>query len=163
MIRQSSTHDCTARVILDRCVFSALVLALIVFGMNPCVSFANTDRYTIWDETDGTLAELFNDQKIDEYEYQSMEDVLGLGRSGEIEEAIKSLNAFLRGCRNTALREIARNVFALLIKQQKENEDYWRKHSKDKPTCPLDMKLCPNGEIVERDGPKCTFNQCQQM
>lgn len=139
---------------------ATLVLAVVVIGMSPRISYAETDRFTIWDELDAAVAKLFNDQQIDEYEDLRMEEVLGLGRTRKTDQAISALNGFLKDSRNVALREIARNTFVTLIKQQKEAADNWGGHSKDKPACTLDMKVCSSGEIVGREGSRCTFAKC---
>lgn len=57
---------------------ATLALAIIVTGMTTRISYAETDRFTVWDQLDGATATLFNDQQIDEDEDRNLEEVLGL-------------------------------------------------------------------------------------
>jgi hypothetical protein len=141
---------------------TTLALAIVVVGTIPRLSYADTDRFEVWDRLDVATATLFNEQQIDEFEDWRFEEVLGLGRTGEIEEAINALQVFTKDSRNIALREVARNTFAVLLKQQKEAAHNWAMHASDKPACTLEMKVCPSGEIVGREGAKCAFAECAE-
>lgn len=141
---------------------TTLVLAIVVVGMTPSMSYADTDRFEVWDRLDAATATLFNDQQIDEYEDWRFEEVLGLGRTGRIEEAISALQVFTKDSRNIMLREVARDTFAVLLKQQKEAARSLSMHANDRPACTLEMKVCPSGEIVGREGAKCAFAECTE-
>lgn len=137
------------------------VLAVIVNVMLTSVSYAGTERFGVWDDLDGATAILFNDQEIDEDEYRNWEDILGLGRTGETEEAIKALNTFLKDSHNGALREVASQTMAALMSQRRADAALAARRATERSACSLDMKVCPDGAtVVEREGPKCMFAQC---
>jgi hypothetical protein len=140
---------------------ATLALAIIVTGMTTRISYAETDRFGVWDELDAATAMLFNDRQIDEDEDRNMEEVLGLGRSGQTEEAIKTLNAFLKDSRNKALRKIASETMAELVNQHRADAASAAKRASNRSACTLEMKICPDGvTLVGREGPKCAFAQC---
>ena len=137
------------------------ILAVIVNVMLTSVSYAETNRFDVWDELDGAAAILFNDQEIDEDEYRNSEEILGLGRTGETEEAIKALNTFLKDSHNGALREVASQTMAALISQRRVDAALAIRRATERSACSLDMKVCPDGAtVVEREGPQCMFAQC---
>ena len=137
------------------------ILAVIVNIMLTSVSYAGTERFGIWDELDGATAILFNDQEIDEDEYRNWEEILGLGRTGETEEAIKALNTFLKDSHNGALREVASQTMAALISQRRADAVLAAKRATERSACSLDMRVCPDGStLVEREGSKCMFAKC---
>ncbi len=137
------------------------VLAIIAIVMTTRISYADIDRFDAWDELDAVMANLFNDHQIDQDEDRSLEEVLGLGRSGQTEEAIKALNAFLKDSRNKALREIASETMAKLAGQSRADAALAAKRAKDRNACTLEMRICPDGvTVVGRVGPKCAFAQC---
>lgn len=137
------------------------ILSIIVVVMLTSSSYADTDRFDVWDELDKATATLFNDRQIDEDEDRNLEEVLGLGRSGQTEEAIKALNAFLKDSRNKALREVASETIAKLAGQLQTDAAMAAKRAKDRNACTLEMRICPDGvTVVGRVGPQCAFAQC---
>jgi hypothetical protein len=137
------------------------VLAIILIVMTTRISYADTDRFDVWDELDAATATLFNDRQIDDDEDRNLEEVLGLGRSGQTEEAIKALNAFLKDSRNKALREVASETMAKLVSQHLADAEMVANRAKDRSACTLEMRICPDGvTVVGREGPKCAFGQC---
>jgi K+-sensing histidine kinase KdpD len=140
---------------------ATLILAIIVTGMSTGICVADTDRFTVWDELDAAAATLFNVQLIDEDEDRNLEEVLGLGRTGKTDEAIKTLNAFLRDDHNTALREVASQTMAELVNQRRADAASAARRASNRSACTLEMKICPDGvTVVGRGGPKCAFAQC---
>lgn len=137
------------------------ILSIIVVVMLTSSSYADIDRFDTWDELDAVIATLFNDHQIDQDEDRSLEEVLGLGRSGQTEEAIKALNVFLKDSRNKALREVASETMAKLAGQRRADAALAAERAKDRNACTLEMRICPDGvTVVGRVGPKCTFAQC---
>jgi hypothetical protein len=137
------------------------ILAVIVNVMLTSVSYAGTERFGVWDELDAATATLFNDQQIDEDEDRNLEEVLGLGRSGQTEEAIKALNAFLKNSNSTAMRKVASQTMDTLIIQRLADAILAAMQAKDRSARTLEMKICPDGvTVVDREGPKCAFAQC---
>ncbi len=144
-------------------LLATLALALALTGMTARMSYADTDRFAVWDQLDTATAELFNDQQIDEYENRSFEEVLGLGRTGETEEAITALNEFLSDSHNSALREVTRETMAELVNQHRANVALSAKRANERSACTMEMKICPDGAtVVGRDGPTCTFGECPE-
>jgi cyanate lyase len=140
---------------------ATLALAIILNGMTTRISYAEMDRFGVWDELDAATATLFNDRQIDEDEDRNLEEVLGLGRSGQTEEAIRALNDFLKDSRNKALREVTTETMAELISQRRADVVLAAKRAKDRSACTLEMRICPDGvTVVKREGPQCAFAQC---
>lgn len=103
---------------------------------------------------------LQNDGSVSEGEASIFQDVIILGSKGDTEEAITALNEFLKGNRNSSLREVSREAMSQLIKQRKESAHYAAVAAGQPRACTLEMKVCPDGSIVGHEGPNCAYAAC---
>lgn len=136
-----------------------LAAATIVFGLALQLSSARVDQ-DAWDDIEMGVTKLQNEGIISEVEGTMFQEVIILGAKGETEEAIKTLTQFLKGNRKTALREVSREAMAQLIKQRKTAAHYTAKPAGQQRECNIELKVCPNGAVVGREGSACAFVAC---
>ncbi len=125
-------------------------VVVIAFGMAP--GYSSADDRAVWDDIESGSIKLQNEGLVSEGEGIIFQEVIILGEKGETEEAINNLNEFLRGNRNTSLREVSKEALAQLLMQRKDSANYAAKAARQPRTCDIELKVCKNGEIVGRAG-----------
>lgn len=88
MIRMSAKVD----VIKSLAAILAIPLMVCVAAGN---CYADDAWYEAWDETEAAASRLYVDDKATEFENDAFDEIIGIARSGETDEGIKALNAFL--------------------------------------------------------------------
>lgn len=135
-------------------------IALVVFGIAFQGSLAADDRFSVWENMMADSNQIYGDGDITDQELNDFQDVLRLGIDRKTDKGIKLLNEFLRKYRNPALREITKEAMQALVNQRKEIASFNAKHAHDAPACTLDLRICPDGTVVGREGRSCAFVAC---
>lgn len=136
--------------------------AILVFSFAQRGSFAESDRFAIWEDMEAETNKMFGDGKISDQDLNDFQDVLRMGSAGETENAIKALNTLLRKTNNPVLKEVSMEVMQALANQRKETASNNLKKSHEKKACAMDLKICPDGTVVGREGANCKFAACPE-